>query len=111
MPGLDAVARLEAEEAEPAATDTGRRGRGSRLGQLVEHREQVLVRSGDAHGLGAQHRSPARPGADQRERPLVTTQDKRGRRGRDAGVEPFAEQRDAHPRHPSGRAVSRRSTT
>ena len=97
---LDAVARLEAEEAEPAAADARRRGRGRRLRQLVEHREQVLVRPGDAHGLRAEHRAAARPRPDQRERPLLAAQDQRGRSGRYVGVEPFAEHRGAHPPHP-----------
>ena len=109
MPALDPVARLEAEVAEPAAADAGRRGRrpADVAAALVEEREEVVVGLRHADGLGAEDRAAARPRAEQRERAVVSAQDQRRARGRDAGVERFAQQRGTHAPHPS-RGVARR---
>ena len=59
--GLDAVARLEAQEAEPAAAHGARDGGPVELRHVVEQREQVVARSGHADRLGAEQRAAAGP--------------------------------------------------
>jgi hypothetical protein len=102
MPGLDAMARLEAEEAHPPAADraAARLVAPGHTGQLVEEREQVVIGPRHADGLGAQQRAAPRPRADQGERAVLSAEDERGPGGRDGHVERFAEQRGGHGARP-----------
>ena len=109
--GLDAVARLEAQEPEPAAAHGAGRGRHGR--HRVQQREPVVVRARGADGIRPEDRAAARPGAEQRERPVRPAQDPHGVGRRHVGLERFAEEPGTHPRDPRGRraggARSRRS--
>ena len=101
VPGLDAVARLEAEEPDPAAADRGAVAAGD-VRLLVEQREQVVSRPGHADGAGAEQRPAPRPRADQRERPVLAAEDER-RPGRgDGGLERLADEDGAHAPDPRG---------
>ena len=80
--GLDAVARLEAEEAEPAAADRAGGAAAGAAGTSSSSANRSSSGPGHADRLGAEDRAAARPGADQRERAVGAAQEQRRARRR-----------------------------